>query len=217
VIRIDRAAEVLSALAGGVSQREAARRTGVARDTVRKLARGEHPLQLSATRADGSTLTPTEKCPGCGRRIEMPCRACRAESYRKQHPRPAGGDDRQPLRMDLRPSEAARYAKLLERKQRKRLEGCFVGDPVGLPTDRELAELEGPKGCWTRRYGTSCPRCRRTVIATVELLARPEVTLWMYREGWCDVGRRCVFCGHRFPALGSEEELIHALEVAGVC
>lgn len=70
----------------GVSQRKISERTGIARESIRKVLSGRHRL----TRPNGSNEDnhlrhvnrPVERCPGCGRLIEMPCRACQAKAYR---------------------------------------------------------------------------------------------------------------------------------------
>lgn len=70
----------------GISQLEISRRTGISRDTIRTVINGRHPLSHISESNEDSHLRhvnrPVERCPGCGRLIEMPCRACQAKAYR---------------------------------------------------------------------------------------------------------------------------------------
>ena len=59
----------------GVSVRRIAQQTGHARDTVKKVLRGDwKPAELQ----DDSPFTgPAERCPECGAMVRMPCLHCR--------------------------------------------------------------------------------------------------------------------------------------------
>ena len=83
-----RVAAIAAMLRDGLSQRSVARRTGAARGTVATIAAGKHPwqtgvaedrLEARGVRLEAEKPRPTGRCGGCGRKIELPCRACEAE------------------------------------------------------------------------------------------------------------------------------------------
>lgn len=70
----------------GLSQRTVATRTGVSRSTVCAIARGTRPDYESRRREPDPFPPPTgpaRRCPTCGRRVQMPCLACRITAMRK--------------------------------------------------------------------------------------------------------------------------------------
>lgn len=78
--------EVQQLASRGLSVNKISRQTGIAYDTISRIVNGKHRF----TRSNGSNednhlryaTNPIERCPGCGRMIEMPCRACQAIAYR---------------------------------------------------------------------------------------------------------------------------------------
>jgi hypothetical protein len=70
--------EVEARLAQGMPQRQIARELGVSRSTVQQILSGEwtgfrEQEPLPEPIDDGAI---TERCPGCGGMVYMPCRAC---------------------------------------------------------------------------------------------------------------------------------------------
>jgi hypothetical protein len=72
--------EICRLLDATVSQRQIALATGVARNTIATIANGRRAVrQLARAGDDDDSLVPTgplERCPSCGCRVYMPCRAC---------------------------------------------------------------------------------------------------------------------------------------------
>jgi len=73
-----------------MSHRRIACRLGIARTTVQSVVSGRwagyrrldtSPERLLGDAGSGARL---RRCPGCGRRVEMPCVACRAEQERRR-------------------------------------------------------------------------------------------------------------------------------------
>jgi hypothetical protein len=66
--------------AGNCSQRAIARRLGVSRGAVQRVARGKYrlyaPLKSSANEEFQPPHGPRLRCPGCGGKVKMPCLAC---------------------------------------------------------------------------------------------------------------------------------------------
>lgn len=74
--------EVAEFLEGGASEREAARRFGIARGTVAAIGARRHPRQR---RPQGAALVlafggPARRCAGCGGLVYEPCVACRVRA-----------------------------------------------------------------------------------------------------------------------------------------
>ena len=71
-------------LAAGHTQRAVHRTLSVSRGTISNVAAGRRsptPLSRAVSLQDQDIESgPTERCPGCGRLIEMPCKACRDEA-----------------------------------------------------------------------------------------------------------------------------------------
>jgi hypothetical protein len=69
----------LRLLAIGAGTKQVAKRLGIARETVKRIARGKH----CPTRA------PFVRCPGCGGKVVLPCLHCQIESRRPSAQPPA--------------------------------------------------------------------------------------------------------------------------------
>ena len=75
-------------LVAGVSQREVARKAGVARGTVVAIAKGDRRERCAIRTADGSHVYEPEdpervdRCGTCGARVVMPCLKCFLRSVR---------------------------------------------------------------------------------------------------------------------------------------
>lgn len=81
-------AEVKRLDALGVSGREIARRTGFARETVRKIISGRRPDYEALRRMKKLEVEPLfggeiGRCSECGARVYLPCLACRVREYKK--------------------------------------------------------------------------------------------------------------------------------------
>jgi len=96
-------------------RRAIARQTGASRFTVDAIAHGNRPATLSRSRTKPTvpdTTATVGKCPTCGRKIELPCRACAAEQFRREHPRPRPLYREPELAVALRQDEQDRYLAL---------------------------------------------------------------------------------------------------------
>ena len=75
--------QVKALLAQGLSYRDIHVRTGVSREGIGKIARRERPdyeaLRRARMEEKNPQPRPVEKCPRCGRKMRMPCRACMME------------------------------------------------------------------------------------------------------------------------------------------
>ncbi len=119
--------------AQGFSQREIARVTGTARDTVARVLSGpadaDDARQREREARHELAEAPPERCPGCGRLVTMPCPGCLARNYLelKKHrgeSRPRGEpiDRRPPPGLELREPHRARYEEIHDWKvQRRRI------------------------------------------------------------------------------------------------
>lgn len=76
-------AEIKRLLTTRLSHRAIARKMGVSRGSVGAIASGKRRVytrpQRELSSDDVEFSGPVERCPGCGRLIQMPCRACRVE------------------------------------------------------------------------------------------------------------------------------------------
>ncbi|MEX0794608.1 MAG: hypothetical protein WD045_15840 [Pirellulaceae bacterium] len=77
--------EVIRLRAAGQTQMEIKRKTGISRTSIHYILRGRPTAdEASQARQAEETLGlfdgPIERCPGCGRRVHMPCMPCRIES-----------------------------------------------------------------------------------------------------------------------------------------
>ncbi len=73
--------------AGQISQREIARRLRVSRSTVSAVSKGQRPLESLLQRAAETFADqeggPVGRCPTCGGKVTMPCRACWVRAARQ--------------------------------------------------------------------------------------------------------------------------------------
>lgn len=131
MISRDQFDRVDSLLADGRSYREIQQATGIARDTIAKIRRGEieRPSICDGCKPAG-LLAPVGRCDGCGRRIALPCCACCAEKHRERGPRPIGEIILDELDLQLRPGHA------------QRLEDVRAARRLGLDLDTYLAHKE---------------------------------------------------------------------------
>jgi transcriptional regulator with XRE-family HTH domain len=120
--------EVKRLLADGVTQRGISRRLSISRGSVGAIASGKRPNYeaLRAAREDKlaplPNNAPSERCPGCGGKQQMPCRVCRTRGDKQQRLERAravlDAARRSPehspdnLTMDLHPEHQARYERL---------------------------------------------------------------------------------------------------------
>jgi len=107
-------AEVKRLLAEGrLSQNQIARKTGISRSTVQNVANGRRPDYAARRRelTAGGPTGPTQRCPGCGGMVEMPCRLCRARAAVAAGQRAfrLAGKECPPIGVDLQGEERARY------------------------------------------------------------------------------------------------------------
>ena len=76
---VARAAELLAA---GVSQRKTAKRLAISRERVQAIAAGRRVPRPGRRRSRAGRPRRTGRCSRCGRKLELPCRACAAERAR---------------------------------------------------------------------------------------------------------------------------------------
>ncbi len=115
--------EVRRLLADGrLSQRGIARLTGVSRGTVGAIASGRRP-DYPRERPNGDQWPdvwgPLERCPACGSRVYMPCRACAARSLKVSRPRQgslASERSEPELRLELKEEHRRRYEQVRVRR-----------------------------------------------------------------------------------------------------
>jgi DNA-binding XRE family transcriptional regulator len=79
MLRREQVEVVRRLLAANVSQREISRRTGISRDTIRRIFKGKwqpppNPPQISTAACAGNG--PVGRCPDCGAMVVLPCLAC---------------------------------------------------------------------------------------------------------------------------------------------
>lgn len=132
------------------TQREISRVTGVSRGVIARVVAGKRPDYHLRPIAAAEPPRPTRKCPTCGAKTELPCRAC---EIRRQlatlglHVRRNGPDPEGPLALELRPADRARYEKVRARKQQEeRLDESVrddepAGPEFGDVDDADLAAL----------------------------------------------------------------------------
>jgi hypothetical protein len=145
-------------VAGQVSHRRLAAELGISRGTVNAMAARTRPMDLSRRRAlkrnPDLPLLSVGHCGRCGRRIELPCRACRDElALQGSGVRGDGSGVKDlesgPLTIALRDEDAERYLRLRHQKEREFLEQVVDGaegrageeDDGRLPTTRELDQI----------------------------------------------------------------------------
>jgi len=74
--------EVIRLRAAGDTQMEIKRKTGISRTSIHYILNGKRDSAQPADAEESLGLFdgPIERCPGCGRRVHMPCMPCRIES-----------------------------------------------------------------------------------------------------------------------------------------
>lgn len=74
--------EVIRLRAAGNTQLEIKRKTGISRTSIHYIINGKRDFTQNADAEESLGLFdgPIERCPGCGRRVHMPCMPCRIES-----------------------------------------------------------------------------------------------------------------------------------------
>ena len=98
---------------GRHSLRTIARLAGVSRGTVLNIAQGRrrpNHARESAANLPEEPCGPHVRCPGCGRKVQMPCVACRELAAPGRERWPADADE--PLALDLRGGHATAYAEV---------------------------------------------------------------------------------------------------------
>ena len=111
-------------LAQALSQREVARRVGIARATVRKIAAGcwrDHALRRRTSVEDArQPVGIVGRCPACGLRVRMPCLVCLARTARKTGPSvplpPPRAIENELPQVELKAEDQARYGPIHARK-----------------------------------------------------------------------------------------------------
>ena len=87
MLKVAKILEIRRLLGQGLTQREVAAAAGVGAGSVfrafKGLLAGRRPPSPATRRGtcDELPVGPVERCPQCGRKIEMPCRACLAEGH----------------------------------------------------------------------------------------------------------------------------------------
>jgi hypothetical protein len=97
---------------GKLSRPKIARRVKVSLSTVKRIAKGQRRIQPVPPDEDLEPLEPTGppvRCPGCGRLVFLPCKACETEAIRGRHRRPGVPDPQEDVTLDLRPHHRERY------------------------------------------------------------------------------------------------------------
>ena len=78
----DQVRQIERLFAVGVGQRAISRRTGIARETVRKILNGQRPDYAAIRKAQAEEEPPLfvgkpQRCPACGAMVYLPCLGCR--------------------------------------------------------------------------------------------------------------------------------------------
>ena len=126
--------------AGGLSQRQIARRMGVSRGSVGAIASGRRPdyADRPAKTEDAweQPSGPPERCPGCGGLVFMPCVLCAARKRLADVSRPRSPQTTSEatviVGLELRPEHRKRYEKVRARRQ----------------SQGETPSIEQPALCW---------------------------------------------------------------------
>jgi transcriptional regulator with XRE-family HTH domain len=114
-------------LEGKVSFRKVARKTGLSRPSISRIAEGRRRDRFLRTldecrRSEDSLipLVPPRRCPICGKLVYPPCRACKLEKFLRENPRVTfrrkPDEPLPPLRLELEPPEQWRYRHVRRRR-----------------------------------------------------------------------------------------------------
>ena len=113
-----------------LSHRAIARRVGVSRGTVQAIESGKRRIRDESPPKPEETAVvfsgPAVRCPGCGRKVHLPCMACRVASM---PPCTTFATSEGETSLDLQGDHRRRY----ERIRRGRLEGEFDEEALGEP------------------------------------------------------------------------------------
>ena len=110
---------------GEFSQRKIARIAGISRGTVGAIAAGKRSDRVRLRRAvedeSREPVGPLQRCPGCGGMVYMPCSLCRARALKagssKLPIRAWLKQPDEPLGLDLKEEDRARYEEILMRRE----------------------------------------------------------------------------------------------------
>ncbi len=104
-------AEVRRLLAEGkLSQRAIARTLGVSRGSVHAIARGKRPDRQPAEPLEEIRWQgPLARCPECGGKVFLPCRACATRRAMARRRRPRWPETDEPLGLELNDEHRRRY------------------------------------------------------------------------------------------------------------
>jgi len=135
----ERIKEVMRLLdAGGHSQRQIAKITGVSRIVIYRIASGKRKLR---TKAESTTWDedrykrPFERCPICGGLVQLPCIGCIVR--RLERKTAFGSEKNEPLKLALEDKHRKRYVKVKEWRQRQD-DPDFVVLPEEWPFQRKM-------------------------------------------------------------------------------
>lgn len=131
----DEVAKIATLLAEGHGVRLVARLVGRGRATVGRILAGRQSIQVRRPRpVEESSLSrrPIGRCPTCGRRVRLPCHACRTDQAAQRNGWVSGVADFPLVGLDLRPAERARYDQVRAAREALRRSGAPVPDPVDL-------------------------------------------------------------------------------------
>jgi hypothetical protein len=77
MLRHEQVEKVKQLLSANVSQREISRITGVSRDSVRRIFKGQWQLAAMRIESRGGGRPRVGRCRECGALVQLPCLACR--------------------------------------------------------------------------------------------------------------------------------------------
>ena len=199
MIPLAKAQSILELSEAGLSQRQVAATLKIARGTVRAVLRG---TWAGWSRHAAKSPRPAQakprlgRCPECGRRVLLPCRACQSA----RHPaarRPLPVADQADLEPQLSGRPRQRYERLRRAKQAQ------AEATAGLPAEAPPAPASSPGQ--TDRVLTCCARCLWPLTVPIG----QSVTI--YDRNTARPVRRCPNCHRQLPRL-TPEEIYHHLQ-----
>ena len=198
MIPLAKAQSILELSEAGLSQRQVAATLKIARGTVRAVLRG---TWAGWSRHAAKSPRPAQakprlgRCPECGRRVLLPCRACQSA----RHPaarRPLPVADQADLEPQLTGRPLQRYERL--RRARQALHQATAQPAEGPPPPQTDAEA-------TDCVLTCCARCLWPLTVHIG----QSVTI--YDRNTARPVRRCPNCHRALPRL-TPEEIYHHLQ-----
>ncbi len=123
MLKTQQVEEVRRLLAEGRNLKAVGRATGVSRNMIRGIARGLRPDYEAMRRKKQKEATGShgvvKRCRGCGYRVRMPCRICRARKAAALSAKSGLPFDLldEPLGLNLRPEHQARYEEVRARRR----------------------------------------------------------------------------------------------------